>query len=108
MRKFLTTRAAAVARNSRDSHSVPCAPYKVSLEGVNVLIVTSGHEATDPRVYAKQACSIHRLGAKVTVVGKLEHSTPAEVTVLAVPKPSSRLIRFLWQPWRCLWAARRQ
>jgi glycosyltransferase involved in cell wall biosynthesis len=27
--------------------------------------------------------------------------------VLIAPKPSSRLTRFIWQPWRCLWAARR-
>ena len=27
--------------------------------------------------------------------------------VLVVPKPSSRLTRFLLQPWRCLWTARR-
>jgi glycosyltransferase involved in cell wall biosynthesis len=42
----------------------------------------------------------------VIVVGKLEYDTPGEVEVLTVPKPSSRLMRFLWQPWRCLWAMR--
>jgi glycosyltransferase involved in cell wall biosynthesis len=106
MRKFSTTRAGA--SNSRESHNMPRSSDQVSLKGINVLIVTSGHEATDPRIYAKQACSLHRLGAQVTVVGKLEYSNPGEVEVLAVPKPSSRLLRFLWQPWRCLWVARRQ
>jgi glycosyltransferase involved in cell wall biosynthesis len=79
----------------------------VTLEGVKVLIVTSGHEATDPRVYVKEACSLRRLGADVTVVGKLENGTPGEVEILKVPTPSRRWVRFLWQPWRCLWAARK-
>jgi glycosyltransferase involved in cell wall biosynthesis len=77
------------------------------LAGLNVLIVTSGHDLTDSRIYSKQACSIQLLGANVTLVGKLEGKRPAEIEVLTVPKPSSRLMRFLWQPWRCLWAARR-
>jgi glycosyltransferase involved in cell wall biosynthesis len=78
------------------------------IEAVSVLIITSGHEATDPRIYAKQAHSLQRFGAMVTVVGKLEYSTPGEVEVLVVPKLRSRLTRFLWQPWRCLWAVRWQ
>jgi glycosyltransferase involved in cell wall biosynthesis len=78
------------------------------LTGVKVLVITSGHEATDHRVYAKQALSMNKLGANVTVVGKLERSTPGAVPVLILPGPSSRLMRFLWQPWRCLWTARRQ
>jgi glycosyltransferase involved in cell wall biosynthesis len=76
------------------------------LVGLNVLIVTSGHDLTDSRIYSKQACSIQNLGANVTLVGKLEGNKPDEIEVLTVSKPSSRLIRFLWQPWRCLWAAR--
>jgi len=83
-------------------------PFPAPLNGVKVLVITSGHEATDQRVYAKQALSINRLGANVTVVGKLERSTPGAVPVLTLPGPSSRLTRFLWQPWRCLWTARRQ
>lgn len=77
------------------------------LRGLDVLIVTSGHEITDARVYSKQACSIQFLGARVTLVGRLEGKKPADVNVITVPAPSSRLTRFLWQPWRCLWAARR-
>jgi glycosyltransferase involved in cell wall biosynthesis len=77
------------------------------LTDIDVLVVTSGHEATDHRVYGKQALSLKQFGANVTVVGSLEHQIPANVPVLAVSKPGSRLTRFLWQPWRCLWAARK-
>jgi glycosyltransferase involved in cell wall biosynthesis len=76
------------------------------LAGLNVLIMTSGHDVTDSRIYSKQACSIQGLGANVTLVGRLEETNPGEVPVLKVAKPSSRLARFVWQPWRCLWAAR--
>jgi glycosyltransferase involved in cell wall biosynthesis len=78
----------------------------VSLAGLDVLLMVSGHEVTNPRIYARQALSLRRLGANVTVVGRLEHRPRGGVKVLAVQSPSSRLVRFLWQPWRCLWAAR--
>jgi glycosyltransferase involved in cell wall biosynthesis len=71
-----------------------------------VLVITSGHEATDHRVYAKQACSLRQLGANVTVVATINPGAVAQVPVLAVPRPLSRFTRFLLQPWRCLWAAR--
>jgi glycosyltransferase involved in cell wall biosynthesis len=77
------------------------------LGGLNVLIVTSGHEVTDSRIYRKHACSIHHLGANITLVGRLEGKDPGEIQLVRVAKPSSRIMRFVWQPWRCLWAARR-
>ncbi len=77
-----------------------------SLHGIDVLIVTSGHEATDHRVYGKEAMSLKKFGANVTVVGALEQGMPGNVPVLSVLKPRSRLVRFILQPWRCLWAAR--
>jgi len=84
------------------------APFPmISLSGINVLIVTSGHAVTDPRI-SKQACSLQRAGANVAIVGRLEHGDPGKVSVLVVPEPASRPQRFLWQPWRCLWVARRQ
>ena len=82
-------------------------PSKVRLDKVKVLVITSGHEATDHRVYAKEACSWRHLGATVTIVGHFEHGVPEKVTSLRIKTPSSRLVRFLWQPWRSLWAARR-
>ena len=63
----------------------------LSLRGIDVLVITSGHEATDHRVYGKQAVSLRQFGANVTVVGALEHRIPGNVPVLAVPKPASRL-----------------
>jgi glycosyltransferase involved in cell wall biosynthesis len=77
------------------------------LTDIDVLVVTSGHEATDHRVYGKQAASLKQFGANVTVVGSLEHPIPGKVPVLSVSKPISRLTRFVYQPWRCLWAARK-
>jgi glycosyltransferase involved in cell wall biosynthesis len=77
------------------------------LKGLNVLIVTSGHEAMDHRIYAKEACSLKSFGANVTVVGFRDGDGRGAVPILAVPKPASRRKRFLTQPWRCLWTARR-
>jgi glycosyltransferase involved in cell wall biosynthesis len=82
-------------------------PNVLSLYAVDVLVITSGHEATDHRVYGKQALSLRQSGANVTVVGTLEHRTPGEVPIIPVAKSASRLTRFLCQPWRCLWAARK-
>lgn len=76
------------------------------LDGIRVLIITSGHDATDHRIYDKLARSLKRRGADVTIVGKLEHPDPGEVKIIRIPRPSSRIRRFLLQPWRCLWAAR--
>ena len=81
-------------------------PTSVSLRGVDVVLMVSGHEVTNPRIYARQALSLQRLGANVTVVGRIEHRPSGEARVLAVSAPSSRLVRFLCQPLRCLWAAR--
>lgn len=82
---------------------IPCEP---GLKGIKVLVMTSGHEATDHRVHNKLACSLKRMGADVTVVGYLEHPDPGDVTIVKIPKAATRLQRFLLQPWRCLWAVR--
>jgi hypothetical protein len=70
-------------------------------------VLTTGHEATDARIYGKQATSLQRLGLDVTVVGKLEFTAAGAVPVVVIPLARSRWRRFLWQPWRCLWAARK-
>lgn len=86
----------------------PAAPgvEHLPLEGVTVAVLTSGHEVLDSRVYGREALSLQRLGARVTVVGKLTRGTPGAVDVIRVSPPRSRLHRFLAQPWRCLRAAR--
>jgi len=86
----------------------PKTPPERILEGVRVLVLTSGHEATDSRIYAKEAEGVRALGADVTVVGKLERGNPGAVRVLVIPPAKSRLERFLRQPWRCLWRARHE
>jgi len=77
------------------------------LKGISVLVVTSGHDATDHRIHNKLACSLKRMGADVAVVGHLEHPDPGEVRIITVPKATTRMRRFLLQPWRCLWAVRK-
>lgn len=76
------------------------------LTGVSVLVLTSGHEVLDGRIYDREACGLHGLGAEVVVVGRCTRGTPGEVPVLPIAAASTRLGRFLWAPWRCLLAAR--
>ena len=99
-----TPKAQGRSEYNRQNSRSPSAPL---LRQMNVLFVTSGHDVTDSRIYNKLACSMRNFDANVTVIGKLEGRNPGSVNVLKVPKPSSRLTRFLWQPWRSLWAARR-
>jgi glycosyltransferase involved in cell wall biosynthesis len=76
------------------------------LAGLRVLVLTSGHEATDGRIYS-EATSLQDFGAAVTVVGKLTQGKPGDVAILQLPAARSRLLRFTLQPWRCFWAARK-
>lgn len=77
------------------------------LTGLRVVVLTSGHEVLDGRIYAREAASLKAMGADVTVVGKCTRGTPGEVRVRAIRPAGSRLGRFLVQPWRCVIAARR-
>lgn len=83
-------------------------PETRPLAGLRVLVLTSGHEALDARVYGREAKSLEALGATVTIVGKLTRGTPDSVEVLPIRPASHRLSRFLVQPWHCVWRARRQ
>src|SRR5438445_7769910 len=76
------------------------------LAGIRALLITSGHRATDPRVYAREACGLADLGAEVAIAAMHDGSGPNRVRIIPLAPPSSRLARFLWQPWRCVWAAR--
>jgi glycosyltransferase involved in cell wall biosynthesis len=78
------------------------------LAGVRVLVLTSGHEVSDPRIYVRQARSLRQLGARVAIAGAVGENTPQDVVILPTAKAGSRLIRFLWQPWKCLWRARHE
>lgn len=76
------------------------------LSGIKVLILTSGHDVTDHRVYHKQGRTLALLGATVTIVGKAPRGCPDDVNILPIPAGSSRMLRFLWAPWVCVWKAR--
>jgi glycosyltransferase involved in cell wall biosynthesis len=104
-KQLLAPRSGVPVRSERRDESLP-APATPSLKNMNVVIVTSGHDVTDSRIYSKLACSMAQMQANVTVVGKLEGRDPGQVKLVIVPKPASRLARFVWQPWRCMWAAR--
>lgn len=78
------------------------------LAGVCVLVMTSGHEVSDPRIYVRQARSLRQLGARIAIAGAVGKSTPQDVVVLGTTKARSRLVRFLWQPWKVLWRARHE
>lgn len=100
--------ASHTALDSRSSAAHEPRSSSRPLSGVNVLVMTSGHEVNDSRVYARHACGLQRLGATVTLVGKLEKGRVGDVRTLTIRPASSRPARFLGQPWRCLWAARRE
>ena len=76
------------------------------LKGMNVLILTSGHDALDARVHDRVARSVREMGADVTVVASHKRGEPGPVTILPLRTPKSRLERFVVQPWRCFWAVR--
>ena len=85
----------------REDHSTP-------LAGMHVLVLTSGHHLGDARVYARHAHGIRNLGAEVTMVGAVNGTPPVNMRVIAFTTPRSRWERFAWQPWRCIWSARRE
>ena len=73
------------------------------LNGIRVLLMTTGHEATDHRVYDKEALSLSSFGASVIVIGKQFKQQPDtnNVKIIVTPNPQNRFQRFLQQPWRC-------
>jgi glycosyltransferase involved in cell wall biosynthesis len=76
------------------------------LRGISVVILTSGHDALDARVYDREARSLQEMGAKVVVVAAHGRGKPGPVTIVPIKTPRSRLERFVIQPWRCFWNAR--
>ena len=71
-----------------------------------MVVLTSGHEALDARVYGREASSLAELGFDIVVVGTWTRGSPGRVPVIPIPASRSRVTRFTLQPWRCLWAAR--
>jgi glycosyltransferase involved in cell wall biosynthesis len=88
------------------AHNAPARAPGPSLDGIKVVVLTSGHDALDARVYDREARSIKAMGADVVVVASMERGQPGSVPVIPVKQPNSRLERFVVQPWRCFRAAR--
>ncbi|GJQ22983.1 MAG: glycosyltransferase [Planctomycetia bacterium] len=73
------------------------------LNGVQVIILTTGHHATDHRIYDKEACGLSALGASVTIIGNHpDKKLPTNnIKIVNIPAPGNRIQRFLQQSWHC-------
>ncbi len=72
-----------------------------------IILLTSGHQALDHRVFDKEAVSLARAFPHVRVVGAhANDDVRAGVTITALPPYPSRLHRFLWRPLQCFLAVR--
>lgn len=61
-----------------------------------VCILTSVHQATDVRIFHKQAKSLAKAGYDVVLIGQHDKDeTIDDVKIIALSKPKSRLMRFL-------------
>lgn len=77
------------------------------LKGIKILHISSGHQITDHRIFDKLARSIKRMGGEVTIAALSSEKTPKEVKTIVLPRAGSRVVRFLWQPFRSVWLARK-
>jgi glycosyltransferase involved in cell wall biosynthesis len=78
------------------------------LDGIQVLLMTTGHQAMDQRIYDKEACSLSAVGASVIVIGKHTGQEPLNcVRIVKLPSSQNRIKRFLYQPWHCYYLASR-
>lgn len=74
------------------------------LDGIQVVILTTGHHATDHRIYDKEACGLSALGASVIVIGTNsdQQKQTNKIKIVDVPATRNRIQRFLQQSWCCL------
>ncbi|MHB9131102.1 MAG: glycosyltransferase [Armatimonadota bacterium] len=72
-----------------------------------IVLVSSGHQATDHRVFDKEAVSLAKRFPRVRVVATHPiDETRDQVRITALPPCRSRLQRFLLRPLSCFYAAR--
>lgn len=73
------------------------------LDGIQVIILTTGHQVTDHRIYDKEACSLSALGASVVIIGNHpdRQVSTNNIKIMNVPAPGNRIQRFLQQSWHC-------
>ncbi len=74
------------------------------LEGLRVIMLTSGHEAMDSRIYGRLALSLKQMGADMKIIGRGQPGIKAGVEIIALRGSGSRLTRFFVRPWKCLFA----
>jgi len=78
-----------------------------TLSDFEIVLVSSGHQATDHRVFHKEAVSLAKYFNQVRVVAA--HTGEGEierVRITTLSRCRNRLERFAWRPFQCFWAAR--
>ncbi len=76
---------------------------------VEIVLVSSGHQAMDHRIYHKEAISLAQYFPRVRVVaGHVAGTDMKQVPITALPLCRYRLERFAWRPLQCFLAARGQ
>ena len=80
---------------------------KELMTNIEIVLVSSGHQAIDHRVFDKEAVSLAKHFPRVRVVaGHLADGIVDGVQITALPPCRSRLARFAWRPLQCYLAAR--
>lgn len=75
----------------------------------SVTVISTGHQATDHRIFDKEARTLAGAGFDVALIAA--HPAPERrdgVEIVPLDWPGGRLDRFLLRPWRALRAARRR
>ncbi len=74
---------------------------------VEIVLVSSGHQAMDHRIFHKEAVSLSHHFPRVRVVaGHISGGDTTQVQITALPPCRYRLERFAWRPLQCFLAAR--
>lgn len=74
---------------------------------VEIVLVSTGHQAMDHRVFDKEAVSLAKHFPRVRVVASHPGDEVVDgVQITALPPCHNRFIRFVWRPLQCLLAAR--
>jgi glycosyltransferase involved in cell wall biosynthesis len=78
-----------------------------SSEPAEIVLISSGHQAMDSRMFDKEAVTLAKYFPRVRVVAAHPVSETREgVQITALPATRSRPARFLLRPLQCYWAAR--
>jgi glycosyltransferase involved in cell wall biosynthesis len=76
---------------------------------VSVVAVSTGHRASDHRIFDKEGRTLAEAGFDVSIVAAHpERERRDGIELVPLPSSGGRLGRFLVRPWRALWLVRRQ